>query len=131
MTVRRRPNKYGAQPLTIDGIRFASKVEAGRYQHLKLLERAGEIINLELQPRFKLEYGYVAICTYVGDFRYRRTDADGREVVEDVKGYSKGASWQMFRVKANLLYALHSIPVMVVRGRAYRGGYVWRTEPAA
>jgi hypothetical protein len=38
-------NKYRAQPVVIDGIRFASKKEGARYLELKLLERAGKIKN--------------------------------------------------------------------------------------
>lgn len=35
-----KPSKYRNQPTEINGIRFASKKEARRYQDLKLLERA-------------------------------------------------------------------------------------------
>lgn len=48
--VRFRSSKYGAQRTTIDGIAFASKREASRYQELKLMQMAGEIQDLELQP---------------------------------------------------------------------------------
>lgn len=41
------PHKYHAKPTTVDGIRFASKAEARRYSELRLLEKAGEIKNLE------------------------------------------------------------------------------------
>ncbi len=47
--------KYRAQPTIVDGIRFHSKGEARRYQELRLLERAGEITNLELQPAARQE----------------------------------------------------------------------------
>ncbi|MDD3747626.1 MAG: DUF1064 domain-containing protein, partial [Anaerostipes sp.] len=45
-----RYSKYGARKTVIDGITFDSKREAKRYQELKLLEQAGEISYLELQP---------------------------------------------------------------------------------
>ena len=54
----RRPTKYnvdtsriGKAARTVDGITFASKAEARRYQVLKARELAGEIRDLELQPR--------------------------------------------------------------------------------
>jgi hypothetical protein len=47
-------SKYRAVPTEVDGIRFASKKEAKRYAELKLLERAGKIFRLRLQPRFRL-----------------------------------------------------------------------------
>ena len=47
-------SKYHSRKQTIDGYVFASKREAQRYSELKMLEKAGEISNLELQKRFEL-----------------------------------------------------------------------------
>lgn len=47
-------SKYRAKPTTVDGIRFASQKEARRYSELKLLERAGKIGGLLLQPSYDL-----------------------------------------------------------------------------
>lgn len=86
-----RGHKYGAMATVVDGVRFSSKAEARRYQELTLLERAGQIKELELQPKFPL---YVAhqrggelhqVCTYIADFRYREGPR-GVLVIEDVKG---------------------------------------------
>lgn len=75
----------------MDGITFASKREAKRYSELKLLEKAGVISHLELQPRIKIEIGGIPIkfdsgrqVYYVADFRYIE---DGKYVVEDTKGF--------------------------------------------
>lgn len=76
-------SKYRAVPTWVDGIRFPSKKEAARYSELKLLERAGQIRNLELQPAFDITINGVKVGTYRADFSYF-TDA-GR-VVEDTKG---------------------------------------------
>jgi len=84
-------NKYKNKKVIIDGIRFDSKNEGGRYFELKLLEKAGEIYNLELQPEF-------IICPAVNwngkKFRARKYRADfkyidnrGKTIVEDFKGY--------------------------------------------
>jgi hypothetical protein len=87
----KKPSKYRARRTEVDGITFASKKEAKRYSELKLLERAGEIQNLELQPRFELQAsGGAPLGAYVADFRFyeRRQHVNVfHEVVEDVKGF--------------------------------------------
>ena len=75
-----KKHKYSARPTIVDGIKFASAKEARRYGELRLLQTAGKISQLELQPRFKL----VIQETYVADFRYVEL---GETVVEDVKGF--------------------------------------------
>lgn len=86
------PNKYGARKVTVDGITFDSKKEARKYQELKLLKRAGEIKDFELQPEFVLLEGFQDLngtwhrpIKYRADFRV--TYPDGRVVVIDTKGY--------------------------------------------
>ena len=85
--------KYHAKKTTIDGITFASRLEATRFQQLRLLEQAGEINNLTLQPEFQIFIGRrdsktgekVKSRYYVGDFMY--IDKTGHKViVEDTKG---------------------------------------------
>lgn len=82
--------KYKAVKTTIDGITFDSKKEAERYVELKAMEKAGEITNLELQPKFKLQAKYrngddkgIREISYIADFQYEQ---DGKVIVEDVKG---------------------------------------------
>ena len=99
-------SKYHARPCTIDGLRFASQLEARRYQQLKLMERAGEISELVTQPVFVLQEKTVDPVTgktiprqlYIGDFLYRET-ATGKIVCED----TKGVETQIFRLKINLV----------------------------
>ena len=98
-------HKYHAKPTTVDGIRFASKRESTRYQDLKLLQIAGEIDDLELQPSFDLHVKRVKVCRYVADFRYQQ---DGKVVVEDVKG----ARLPLFKLKAKMLKAEYGITVL-------------------
>ena len=74
-----KKHKYFARPTIVDGIKFASAKEARRYGELKLLQMAGKISQLELQPRYKL----VIEVTYVADFRYVEK---GETIIEDVKG---------------------------------------------
>lgn len=86
-----KANKYKAEPTYADGIRFASKAEARRYGELKLLEKAGTISSLTLQPRYELPGG----IRYVGDFAYTE---NGQAVCEDVKGMET----PVFRLKKRL-----------------------------
>lgn len=85
-------NKYGNKKVVIDGILFDSKKEAKRYQELKLMEKAGLIINLALQPKFTLQESFkyknktYRKIDYIADFSYVRVE-DDILVVEDVKGF--------------------------------------------
>ena len=84
-------SKYHNKKCISDGHNFASKAEMRRYEELKLLVRAKEISNLELQPKFLLQDSFrmedgklIRKLHYVGDFMY--TEKDGKVIVEDVKG---------------------------------------------
>lgn len=106
-------SKYGAVRTEVDGITFASKREARRYSELKLLERAGEIADLELQPRYPLVVNGVKVCTYVGDFLYRPTFRGAvmaQPVVEDAKGFKTPE----YKLKAKLFRAVHGFPITEV-----------------
>jgi hypothetical protein len=85
-----RRSKYHAKPCWIDGIRFASHREGKRFLDLRLLVRAGEIADLELQPRYELHTlspigEVVTVGEIQPDFRYKRRD--GSICVEDSKGF--------------------------------------------
>lgn len=97
-------SKYGAQPVEVDGRRFASKREAARYLLLKARAAAGEIEGLELQPRYPLVVNGVKVAVYVADFRYREA---GTLVVEDTKGFRT----PIYRLKRKLMKAIHGIDV--------------------
>ena len=97
-------NKYRNKETTIDGITFQSKREATRYSELKLLQRAGEIFDLQRQVPFTLipkqtRDGKVIErpCVYKADFVYK--EKDGTEVVEDVKGVCT----KEYRIKKKLM----------------------------
>lgn len=95
-------HKYRARSTIVDGIKFASVKEARRYGELKLLQKAGKIRNLELQPRFPLIVGGVKVCEYRADFVYH--DDRGKIIVEDVKGYKK---IQVYQIKKKLFEAIY------------------------
>lgn len=107
---RRRSHKYGAVPTVLDGIRFSSKREADRYAQLRVLEIAGSITNLQLQPRYDLHApGGTKVATYIADFAYR-DERTQRLVIED----AKGVKTPVFRLKAKWLKAEHGIEVRCV-----------------
>lgn len=84
-------HKYRATPQTVDGTRFDSTGESERYGELTMMQRAGLIAELELQPSFdlhvcRLDTGeLVKIGRYVGDFRYRDVGTK-MTIIEDYKG---------------------------------------------
>lgn len=103
-----RRNKYGNKLAVVDGIRFASQREARRYVELKLLQQAGEISDLKLQPRFTIMVNGVKVCTYTADFSYR--NSRGEFVVEDVKGVRT----RDYKLKKRLMLAVYGIQVVEV-----------------
>ena len=83
-------SKYGNRITILDGQQFDSAKEARRFAELRLLERAGQIQNLQRQVPFvlipKQERNGKVIerpCVYKADFVYTE---NGEEVVEDTKG---------------------------------------------
>lgn len=98
-------SKYNSVKTEVDGFVFDSKAEAHRYSELKLAEKAGEITELELQPKYPVEVNGSKICTYIADFRYK--DGDGNQIVEDVKGVKT----PVYRLKKKLVEALYWIEI--------------------
>lgn len=106
-------NKFNARKTVVDGITFDSAREARRYQELKLMERAGEIIGLRRQVRFELIPAFdcggkhYRPATYIADFVY--TDCKtSAEVVEDCKGYRTG----VYRLKAKLFAHRYGVSIL-------------------
>jgi hypothetical protein len=101
-------SKYRAQPvIDEDGKRFASKKEFKRYCQLRLLESAGTISRLELQPRFDLVINGKNCGFYKGDFAYFEKN---KRVIEDVKGVKT----PVYSLKKRIVEALYSIVIVEV-----------------
>lgn len=98
--------KYHNKKIVIDGIKFDSKLEAERYGQLKMMERAGVIRELELQPSFELLPSFKKNgktwrkTVYKADFRYILCEDDSY-IIEDVKG-STAVITDVFRLKQKL-----------------------------
>ena len=106
-------SKYGNIATVVDGIRFASKREARRWQDLRLLEKAGEIRNLMRQVRYPLTVNGIRITTYIADYVYVPLNRISKEwefndVVEDVKGVRT----PVYKLKRALMFAIHGIKIV-------------------
>ena len=84
--------KFHNRKTIVDDIKFDSRLEARRYQELTLLERAGVIQALTLQPEFELQPAFkkngktYRKITYRADFSYFEVET-GKIIVEDTKGF--------------------------------------------
>jgi hypothetical protein len=111
----RKPNKYGAKKVVVDGLSFDSKKEAGRWRELVLMQAAGQITDLRRQEAFDLladSRGFqpITVGTYVSDFSYQR---DGRKVVEDAKSPATRRI-ALYRLKAKIFEANYGFPILEV-----------------
>lgn len=130
-------NKCRNKPVvTPDGIEHASKREANRWLELKLMERAGEIRDLERQvvfnliprqvvvyPRFgaggkRLKDGERVIergVDYIADFVYHDCRT-GKKVVEDTKGFrdTSSAVYAKYVIKRKLMLWIYGIRIKEV-----------------
>jgi len=111
-----RRGKYGAQSVEVDGIRFASKREAVRYDVLKQHKSAGDVRWFAMQVPFQLP----GKTKYLADFvvvwapgaraRMRMPPAPGEITVEDVKGVRTA----VYRLKRRQMLDVHGIEITEV-----------------
>lgn len=107
-----KPRKYRNKPCEGHGEKFDSKLEATRFDVLKLREQAGEIRDLRAHVSFPLMVGDQLIGAYEADAVYVEV-ASGRKVVED----SKGVRTALFRWKARHFKAQYGFAITEVRKR--------------
>lgn len=112
-------SKYGNRKVTTPDGTFDSVKEYSRWQELKLLQRAGEIHDLQRQvpfvliPKQKDECGKVVEreLKYIADFVYLANDGTGwHRVVEDVKGLKT----EVYRIKKKLMLYRNGIKIQEV-----------------
>lgn len=113
----KRPSKYRAIKTEFDGHLFDSKAESQRYAELRILEKIGEIQNLELQPKFPIiidgeplripsKRGKGRPIVVKMDFSYLR---DGYQITEDFKGCDN----PMSRLKRALVEHIYHLTILV------------------
>lgn len=124
-----RRSKYGNKPVVVDGVRYDSIGEANRFAFLKMMERSGQIKNLQyhvmyemipaitedvvvhLKTKDKLVNKTVQTARYYeADFVYTVT-ATGEEVVEDFKGQET----ELFKFKKALFLYKYGKPITIVK----------------
>ena len=107
-------NKFNAKKVVLYGQEFASKHEAERYLILRDKQKRNEIYGLECQKKFVIiepqTIGKKKIreTVYIADFVYYET-WNQKMVVEDAKGYKKGAAYQLFVMKKKLMLRNYGI----------------------
>lgn len=100
----RRPSKYRARRVVVDGIGFHSEKEARRYRGLTQLMAMGLVKWFIRQPMFDTGGG----TTYKADFLVVRLD--GSVTVEDVKGY-RTAAYKRAKKQVEALYGIEIVEV--------------------
>jgi hypothetical protein len=102
-------SKYHAIKTEVDGFVFDSRREAARYRELKLLEQAGKIFNLTLQPRYNMMLNGKRLGFYKADFQY--ITQSGAVITEDVKGVRTA----VYRLKKKIVEAQYGITITEVK----------------
>jgi len=114
MPITQPKQKYAARRCEVDGIAFASKMEAEYYRHLCVLRDLGEVRSFVLQPRFVLQAAFTKhgrafrSVTYVADFGV--VYKDGSKKVIDVKGMPT----PVFKLKQKWYARLYDEPLVCV-----------------
>lgn len=108
-------SKYRNKKVQIDMYVFDSIAESKRYRELAMLEKAGYIENLELQPRFLLQESFrkngktYRKIEYIADFQYKEKD---NIIIEDVKGKET----EVFKLKRKLFeYKYPHLTIRIVK----------------
>jgi hypothetical protein len=116
--------KYNSKKIEVDGHVFDSKIEARYYEHLKRLEKAGEILFFRLQPRYLLQPAFkkdgktYRKIEYIADFEVHHTD--GTIEVVDVKGYETEA----FKIKKKLFNKIYPHKLSLITYVKKYGGWI-------
>jgi len=97
-------HKFKAIPTVSDNIRFSSKKEKKRYEELKLLQQAGELLFFLRQVPFHLPGNVKYVCDFMSFWK------DGAVTIEDVKGFKT----PMYKTKKKILEATYPIEIMEV-----------------
>jgi hypothetical protein len=101
--------KYRNIRVVVDNIMFDSKAEAKRYGELKILQTAGKISELGMQPAYPITINGHPVCIVKFDFKYFDNEKKCW-VDEDVKGVDNALS----KLKRKMVAAQYGIKVVLV-----------------
>lgn len=114
-----KKNKFKVAPKeqrTLNGKVYASKKEMTYAIKLNSLKKAkrkeDRVVSVEEQVKFSLDVNGCHICNYILDFKVYY--GDGRIEHIDVKGYTKGTIYRLFKMKSKLMEAIYGIDVIEV-----------------
>lgn len=108
----KKPSKWNNKRVFYDGYWFQSGGERDRYCELRLLEKGGLIVELEVHKVFAFQLNGVRLWTYESDFTY--TNCKTREyVVEDFKNTANAKSRDFVR-NCLMMKAVFGIVVKVI-----------------
>lgn len=110
-----KESKYHNEQIVVDGEKRDSLTESNRYEELKILQRLGQIKDLQRQvpytliPSQKGENRNERPVKYIADFVYKERQADGswKDIVEDTKGYKT----KDYTIKRKLMLYIHGISI--------------------
>jgi hypothetical protein len=94
-------HKFKAIPTISDNIRFSSKKERKRYEELKLMQQAGELLFFLRQVPFHLPGNIKYVCDFMGFWK------NGTVTIEDVKGFKT----PMYIAKKKVVEAIYPIEI--------------------
>lgn len=98
-------NKFGARSRCVMGVKVGSEKEGRRVVELCILQRAGEIRDLEFHPRFDLTVNGVSVGRFTPDSRY--VTNQGEVVIEDVKG-GRATKTEAYNLRKRVFEACHA-----------------------
>ena len=103
----RRRGKYGNVRCKLDGHKFDSLAECGRYVQLRNMQRRNLIFDLDCQVSLPFQCGR----KYVADFMYTRWEGGVQRICEDVKGVCTA----VFQLKRALLRQEYGLEVQLIK----------------
>jgi hypothetical protein len=102
--VRRPARKYNNRTTVIDGLSFDSSLEALHYQGLKLLERRGEVSDIQCQVPFRLSVNGAHVCAWIADFTWVDPRSGEFHAVDVKSPFTR--TLPVYRLKAKLFEAV-------------------------
>ncbi len=107
-------NKFSAKKTEYDGIMYDSKSEAVFARHLDQCRLAKDpkerVVEVFPQVKFLFVLNGKNIFTYILDFKVAYADKTIKYF--DVKGYKKGAAYNVFRIKKKCIEAQYDIAII-------------------
>ncbi len=106
-------NKFGAKKSEYNGVIYDSTKEAVFARHLDVLHVAKDpkerVVHVIRQYKFDFHVKGINIFTYICDFKVAYMD--GTHKYFDVKGYKKGAAYNIFVIKKKCIEAQYNIVI--------------------